>query len=193
MRLRSRPARRGVAAVELGFVTLLFVVPLILGIWEVGRLIHVQQVVANAAREGARLAGQGTTLKADGTQVQIKSATGSPNVKDTIVDYLRACGLTHLSASDVTVTFAFTTPRTTAYVPLVGVDPVGTSYPVGSYPPEPCYGEKGQVFTVSVSVPWDKVRWINLGILRPANVHFTATWRMLVDDQFSVNTTLPTW
>ena len=40
---------------ELALVTMLFVVPLIFGIWEVGRLIHVQQVVSNSAREGARL------------------------------------------------------------------------------------------------------------------------------------------
>src|SRR5262249_29828836 len=56
MRLRTGPPRRGVAAIEMGFVTMLFVIPLIIGIWEVGRMIHVQQVVANAAREGARLA-----------------------------------------------------------------------------------------------------------------------------------------
>src|SRR4051812_10693637 len=87
MRLRSHPARRrGVAAIELGFVTMLFVVPLIIGIWETGRLIYIQQVVANAAREGARLAAQGFTIKADGTIVQIHTTTGNPNVKDAVVD-----------------------------------------------------------------------------------------------------------
>lgn len=193
MRLRNRPVRRGVAAVELGFVALLFLVPLLLGIWETGRLIHVQQVVANAAREGARVAGQGFTIKGDGTQVQIKRFTGSPNVKEVVVDYLRGAGLRTLTADDVTVTFAFTTPRTTAYTPLAGIDPVGTSYPAGSTPPEPCYGEKGQAFTVFVSIPWDKVRWVSLGIIQPSEVHFTVTWRMLVDEEFTVNTTLPTW
>ncbi len=193
MRLRSRPARRrGVAAIELGFVTMLFVVPLIFGIWETGRLIHVQQVVANAAREGARLAGQGFTIRSDGTQVQIKKDTGNPNVKDVVVDYLRNSGL-NVTAADVTVTFQFTTPRTTAYIPLTGVDPPGTNYGAGSTPPEPCYGEKGEMFTVYVSVPWDKVRWINMGILRPNKVEFKVTWQMLIDESFTVNTTLPTW
>lgn len=193
MRLRRSTPRRGVAAVEFGFVTLLFVVPLLLGIWEVGRLIHVKQLVANSAREGARLAAQGLTIKSDGTQVQIRKDSGNPNVKDAVVDYLRAAGLTTVTPDDVTVTFQFTAARTTAYSPVPGIDPVGTSYPVGSIPPEPCYGEKGEEFTVTVSVPWDRVRWINLGVLRPDRVEFTVTWRMLSDDAFTVNTTLPTW
>jgi hypothetical protein len=198
MRFRSRPApRRGVAAVELAFVTLLFVVPLILGIWEAGRLIHVQQIVANSAREGARLAGQGYTLKVntDGSvsPVQIKLNSGSPSVKQVVVQYLHGAGLTQLTDADVTVDFAFTTARTTDYTPIAGLDPAGTSYPAGSTPGEPCYGEKGEVFTVHVSVPWAKVRWLNLGMLNPTKVQFTVTWRMLVDDAFQVNSTLPTW
>ncbi|MBA4067031.1 MAG: hypothetical protein C0501_25635 [Isosphaera sp.] len=194
MRLRTRPAPRpGVAAVELAFVTLLFMVPLIIAIWEVGRLIHVQQVVANSAREGARLAGQGFTIRSDGTQIQIKTATGTPSVREAVLNYLRAAGLTTLADADVTVEFAFQTGRATAYVPIPGVDPMGTAWPVGSMPTEPCWGEKGQVFTVRVSVPWERVRWTSLGLLRPANVEFTATWRILTDESFVVNTALPTW
>jgi Flp pilus assembly protein TadG len=180
MRRRTHPLRRGVAAIELGFVTMLFVVPLIIGIWEVGRLIQVQQIVANSAREGARLAAQGFTIRSDGTQVQIRKESGTPNVKDAVVDYLRASGLTTLTAADVTVTFEFTAPKTTAP-------------DIGTYPPEPYLGEKGQPFTVHVSVPWNKVRWINIGLLGPSDVHFTVTWHMLRDEVFSVNTTLPTW
>jgi hypothetical protein len=194
MRLPTRPTRRrGVAAIELGFVTMLFVVPLIIGIWETGRLIHVQQVVANAAREGARLAGQGIVIKADGAVTQIKSTTGNPNVKDAVVDYLRAAGLHQITASDVTMTFTFITPRTTPYTPIAGLEPLSVVFPPGSIPTEPCHGEKGQVFTVYVSIPWNKVRWINMGILQPDKVEFKVTWRMLVDDVFTVNETLPTW
>jgi Flp pilus assembly protein TadG len=177
---RNHPARRGVAAIEMGFVTMVFVVPLILGIWEVGRYIHVQQVVANSAREGARLAAQGFTIKTDGTSVQIMKATGNPNVKDVVCDYLKAAGFNNLTPADVTVTFQFTAARV-------------TNPGAGTTPTEPYLGEKGQPFTVTVSVPWNKVRWINLGILRPADVHFTATWRMMIDDAFTINETLPSW
>jgi len=181
MRRRMNPAcRRGVAAIELGFVTMFFVVPLIIAIWEVGRYIHVKQIVANSAREGARLAAQGFTMKPDGTAVQIQRTVGSPNVTDTVYDYLRASGLTNIQPSDVTMTFTFTTPRTT--------DPGS-----GTTPAEPYQGDKGETFTVYVSIPWNKVRWTTLGVLQPTDVHYTVTWRMLIDEAFTVNETLPPW
>jgi hypothetical protein len=193
MRPRNRsPRRHGVAAIELAVVTILFLVPLIIGVWETGRIIHVKQVVSNAAREGARLAGQAYVIRSDGNHIQIKRDSGSPSVREVVVGYLRASGL-NVTADDVTINFQFITPRTTPYYPIPGLDPPGTNYGAGSLPPEPCYGEKGQVFTLTVSVPWNKVRWINLGVLRPNRIEFTVTWQMLTDDSFQVNTTLPTW
>jgi Flp pilus assembly protein TadG len=61
MRLRftHRARRSGVAAVELAFLLPLVLIPLLFGMWEVGRLIECQQVVSNAAREGARAASTG--------------------------------------------------------------------------------------------------------------------------------------
>jgi Flp pilus assembly protein TadG len=191
-RRNRRTARRGVAAVEMAFVTLLFITPLLIGIWEVGRLVQVQQVVSNATREGARIAAQGYTINASGVPTQIKVSSGTASVQSTVYNYLYAAGLTNLQLSDVTVTFAFTTPRTTDYVPLPA-DPSGTSYPAGSFPPDPCYGEKGQLFTVTVSIPWANVRWVNMGIINPTTVTFTVDWQMLTDDRFTVNDQLPTW
>jgi Flp pilus assembly protein TadG len=188
----SRPVRRGVAAIELAFAVLLLVVPLLIGIWEVGRLVQVQQTVSNAAREGARIAAQGYTIDASGNTAQIRTGTGPVNVQQTVYNYLYAAGLTNLRPADVTVTFAFLTPRTTTYIPLA-TDPPGTSWPAGSVPTDPCYGDKGEVFTVSVSIPWSQVRWVNLGVVNPTSVSFTVTWQMLLDDQFTVNATLPTW
>lgn len=188
MRRSTRPARRGVAAIELAFVFMLFVIPLMIGIWEVGRLVQVQQVVSNATREGARLSAQAYTINSASTPTQIRVA----NVKEAVYEYLYAAGLTNLQRSDVTVTFGFATARTTDYVPL-STDPAGTSFPAGSLPTDPCYGEKGMIFTVTVTIPWAKVRWINLGIINPTTVTFTVTWQMLTDDRFQVNTALPTW
>jgi len=44
--------------VEFAFV-LPILMTLLLGIWEVGRLIHVKQIISNAAREGGRAASTG--------------------------------------------------------------------------------------------------------------------------------------
>lgn len=177
MLLQKKPLRKsGVAAIELGFVTVLFVVPLIIAIWDVGRYIQVKQIVANSAREGARLAAQGYTILSNGTQVQICTTTGTPNVQQTVFDYLYGAGLTQLQLSNVTVTFTFTTPTSS-----------------GSYPTQPYQGQKGETFTLNVQILWSQVQWTTLGLINPTYVQYTVTWMMLVDDTFSVNPDLPTW
>jgi len=179
MLLRNKQLRKsGVAACELAFVTVVFVVPMIIAIWEVGRLIHVKQLVANSAREGARLAAQGYTILSNGTQVQINTSTGTPNVQTTVYEYLLGAGLTQLQSTDVTVTLTFTTPLTS-----------GPN--IGTYPTQPYQGQKGETFTVYVSIPWSKVRWTTLGLIQPTDVHYTVTWMMLVDDAFIINPDLP--
>jgi len=179
MRLRPFARRRaagpvtraGVAAVEMGWTFAVFIVPLMIGIWEVGRMVQVQQIVSNAAREGARLAAQGSTIRSDGTIIQIRTSTGTPNVRDVVYQYLLASGLSNLSVSDITVTFAFTSGSGT----------------------EPYEGIKNQPFEVTASVNWDKVRWVNLGFIRPQQLTFKVAWRMLVDDPFGVNVDLPSF
>jgi Flp pilus assembly protein TadG len=178
--IRPQPeTRRGVAAVELGLVFMFFVVPLMLEIFEIGRLVQVQQIVSNSAREGARLAAQAYTISSTGTPTQIYATTagGTPNVQTAVYNYLVAAGLTNLQMSDVTTTFTFTTPNSS-----------------GVTPTDPYLGSQNETFTVTVSIPWSKVRWVNLGFL-PATtqVTFTVTWQMLIDNPFTVSTTLPTW
>ncbi len=168
--------RRGVAAVEMAFVTMMFVVPLMIGVIEIGRMIQVKQIVSNSAREGARLAGQGYTINTSGDPTQIKVNTGNPNVTTTVYQYLVAAGLHDLQPSDVTVTFEF--------IPTAG-------YTITAN--EPYLGEKNQPFRVKVEVKWEKCRWVNLGLINPNKIDFEVTWMMLVDDPFTLNTTLPTW
>ena len=175
LRRRER-AREGVAAVEAAVVTTFLLVPLMIGVWEVGRMVQVQQIVSNSAREGARVAAQGYATSSSGMSAPVTLNAGSPNVADAVFRYLQGAGLTTLQKSDVTVTFQFLAPRTD-----------------GAPAAEPYQGEKGQPFAVTVTIPWDKVRWVNLGVIQPAQVSFTVTWRMLVDDPFTVDTTLPTW
>jgi Flp pilus assembly protein TadG len=54
---RRSTRRRGTASVELALV-LPLVVGVLIGVWEMGRMVEAQQVLSNAAREGAR---QGST------------------------------------------------------------------------------------------------------------------------------------
>jgi hypothetical protein len=170
-------SRRAVAAIELALVTAGVLIPLMFGVWEIGRMIQVRQILSNSAREGARLAAQGYTIGSTGAVVQIKVATGTPNVTDTVYSYLVSMGLTKLQKSDVTVEFAFTAP----------------GYVNGTLPAEPYLGDKGQPFYVKVTIPWAKVRWVNAGLINPTNLTFTVSWEMLRDDAFTLDTNLPAW
>ena len=78
---------------------------------------------------------------------------------------------------DVTVTFTF------------------LSSPAGAVPgaTEPYQGVKDQRFSVFVSIPFEKVRWTSLGLINPTTVSYTVEWRIMVDDPFTVNTTIPTY
>ena len=162
---RKTHTRAAAAAVELAFVVLFFFIPVLFGIWEAGRLIEVQQIVSNSAREGARLASQGYTINSSGAPTQITAT----NVRDVAYQYLVVAGFANLQPSDVTVNFAFLDTSVT----------------------DPYLGKKNDRFTVSVSIPWEKVRWINVGLIRPTDVSFTVTWQMLIDDKFTVKLDIP--
>ena len=78
-RLVRRDKRRGVAAVEFAFV-MPAILALLVGIWELGRLIEIQQLLTNAAREGARQAatGQLTQAQTQAVITQYLSVAGLP-------------------------------------------------------------------------------------------------------------------
>jgi Flp pilus assembly protein TadG len=198
----KHPSRRrsGAAAVEFAFVVTFVLSPTLVGIWEMGRAIQVQQIVANAAREGARLAAQGRTINQNGTQTQIvttidpPNASNLPNIKAAVYQTLYGAGLKNLTwntsgnaaLDDFTVTFAFLPPQA-GDSPLIGAVAGAT---------EPWQGVKNQRFQVTVTLTqrgWQKCRWINLGIVNPTSLTYTAEWRTMADDPFTVNTNMPTW
>jgi len=76
--------RRGALVVEAAVVLPLLII-VMLGVWEVGRMIQVKQMLVNSAREGARLAAGGYTVNsAPVTQAMVTQACK---------DYLRGAGL----------------------------------------------------------------------------------------------------
>ena len=66
----DRKSRRGAAAVEFA-VTLPLLLVMLLGMWEAGRVADLQQLLAAAAREGARQAGTGLVTNAQVQQVSL--------------------------------------------------------------------------------------------------------------------------
>ena len=89
IRKRPMPRRTATAAVELA-VCLPMLVIVLTGIWEVGRMVQVQNLIANAAREGGRQAAAGLN----------NNATICQNV----TNYLNMNGLTNVTVNNVTLT-----------------------------------------------------------------------------------------
>ena len=64
-----RPRRRGAVAVELALTLCFVIIPMLLGIWEVGCLLDAQQTLVSAVREGGRQAATGAMTNAQVQQV----------------------------------------------------------------------------------------------------------------------------
>lgn len=189
--IRTHRPRPGVAAVETAVVLTFVLVPLLIGIWEMGRLVQVQQIVANSAREGARLAAQAKTINSTGNPTQVSAAippatnlagtppSPQPNVKAAVVQTLVGAGLNKLTWNDVDVQFKFNPQAAGSSQPaLVNVVAGAT---------DPYQGVKNQPFEVTVTLnaaAYDKCKWIKFGIVNPSKVTFTARWQCLVDDPF---------
>jgi Flp pilus assembly protein TadG len=166
-----RRRRGGAAVVELAFVAPVLVI-LLLGLWEVGRMIQLQQILSNSAREGARVAAQGRTINQTGSPTEIKVSTGDPSVKSTVVNYLKRAGL-NVTDADVNVTFAFVSGDTTMTEPYQGV--------------------KGQQFRVTVTIPLSALKWSPVGSITPAQMTASVVWSSLADDPFTLDPNMPSW
>jgi hypothetical protein len=180
MRLETRCAgrRRGVAAVEFA-VTVPLLLLLLVGIWELGRIIDVQITLTGAARDAARLGAQANLVSTTGAYTQIHYSSGTPSIDGAVRAYLQAAGITDLAG--LTVEFQFVEPA----VP-------GGATPTGSQA-DPYGGVKNQRFRVRVALPYDNVRWTTLTLVNPKTLAAETYWQCFVDDPFTVNTTLPGW
>ena len=165
--LKNHRARNGIVAVELA-VCAPFVFLMVVGLLELSRMAQVQQILSNAAREGARLSAQGLIINSTGSSTQINLNSGTPSVTSIVKDTIARAGL---PSTNVTVQFAALT---------------------GSPITHPYQSVKGQVFKVTVTIPYADVDNININMFSPSSMTSSATMVSLVDDPFSINATLPT-
>jgi len=149
-------ARSGIAAVELALCLPLLIMMLI-GTWEVGRILEIQQFLEVGAREAARQASSGLL-----TNTQVKQIA---------IDYVRHAlndlGGTKTQHLDVTVTvFHASSPSTPVQI---DVSQAGAL----------------DLLEIKVSIPYEDVRWINLPMLTSATtITGKATWVSLKNFPF---------
>lgn len=192
---RSSPIRKprlGVAAVELAVL----LIPLLI-FWccviELARMIQIDQVVTNATRDGARTAALGYSIRTDPNDstnqihysvVTLDGDTGASgtvalSVEDVVKGHLAAHKIN--VASGIGITFVYLTPQPPAPAPT------------RTTPPQPWQGIKTDRFRLTVTVPYNNFRWTSLTGSMGRDVSCEVVWKMLVDDTFQINETIPNW
>ncbi len=113
---RGSSRRRGAAAVEFAVLVSIILVPVLLGMWEVGRMVEAQQLLHNAAREGARRAASGKMTNSEVTTVvlQYLQNAGLPTANATVT----VQNLGPSSATDVSNAIQMDRLRITVTVPF---------------------------------------------------------------------------
>ena len=137
-----------------------------LGVWEVGRIAQVQEVLSNATREGARLASMGMLNQTPITAVAVQQA---------VKDYMTSAGLPSAAVSG-------------AQVQIVNQSAHTWTDPSDAQPLDP--------FQVTVTIPpgsaFDSLRWIMLpSVTGVTQISATTNWMSMIDSQVTVNTQLP--
>ena len=139
---------------------------MMLGVWEVGRMVQISQILDNAAREGARVAAGGYV---NGTAVTVST------VQTSVKNYLTAAGLpaTAVNGATISVTCLAATTWTDPYAALP-LDP----------------------FTVTVTIPagdpFNSLRWNLLNrITSVTQLSATVYWQSANNSLVTVSTTLP--
>jgi Flp pilus assembly protein TadG len=158
--------RRGVVAVEAAVVLPMLLI-VMFGVWEVGRIIQVKQIMVNSAREGARLAAGGYTTNSQAvTPIMVTQA---------VKDYLRGAGMPANCYNNVTVTL-------TCLASPSWVNP-SDAHPMDK-------------FRVSVVVPagtaFESTRWSFLPkITNSTTMATTVDWVSLNNTKITIDTDLP--
>ena len=151
-------------AVEAAFCLPLLLV-FMLGMWEVGRMVQVSQIMSNAARTAARYAAAGSV---NGTNITMAM------VQQTARDYLTAAGLPAAAASGAQIQL--------------------TNLSSNSWT-NPCDATPMDKFSVTVTIPsgaaFNSLQWSVLKITGVNQLSTSVTWVSVADSQVNVSTQLP--
>jgi Flp pilus assembly protein TadG len=177
--------RPGVAAAEFA-VCLPILLTILYGLWEVGRITEVQNVVWNASREGARDASMGqANLSAVATNILTylqgaePTAFGSGHTTSLINPVITLPANTYgytcwdNTANKELFTFTFTDITTTTVT-----DPTGMA--------------QLDHYQIGVQVPYASIGWLPVAyVTGRTRLYVTVDWAALVDSPFTIAPYLP--
>lgn len=185
IRFRANPTRQGVAAVEFAFCLPLILL-LLMGLWEVGRIVQISNVIRNGGREAARDASLAqdnlqtvATKLASFLQGALPTSFGqghSITLKSPVITLpANATGYTcwDNTANQELFTLAFTDLTNPSIT-----DPTGM--------------QKLDHYQVGVSVPYASIGWSGLvQLTNVSRIYITLDWASMVDSPFQITPALP--
>lgn len=200
---QRKQRRHGVAAVELA-VVLPFLIMTLFALWEVGRIIEVQQILDNAAREGARLSASGSWTASNAhPSMNLPSADTDYEVQRKTLAYIQAAGLQTTNATvqvnNITRNYNYTytagggfgtTIATPGTDPAANANSTTISYTPGQpFPPPP----PPDTIEVTVTMPYDTIAWKQMTFTSffPATLQAKVSWRSSRNVPLQFNTTIP--
>jgi Flp pilus assembly protein TadG len=197
MLYRPGKSRRGIAATEMAIMAPV-VLTLLMGLWEVGRYIAMQNLLDNAAREGGRLGCSGSYFSSNNMNDSVAPhnlivlASPSKNtaceMQQKVLLYLQSAGV---STTGATVTVANTgtgvKPKSWTYTYTTGGAISGTGYdPTAD-------ADQLDQLGITVTVPYKNIAWSPLSwfVSQSTTMTAKASWNSMVDIPLTVSTSIP--
>lgn len=182
----------------------MLLIPMLLGVWEIGRVVEVVQILDNATREGARLAASGNWTSSNAHPVMLAPSTNNDyEVQTKVLLYLQTAGVNTTGATvtvtNVTQGFTYTYTAGTAVgstTATPGTDPAANANDENTISlnsngtssiPAP------DTLTITTTVPYSSAVWVNsLNIFNfGVNLKSTITFYSVCDVPLSFSTVLP--
>ena len=179
--------RRGAAAVEFAICAVPMFL-LLIGLWEVGRMVEVQQVVWTSAREAARDASLGQdNLQTVATNLAFYLQNAEPNA-------FAKGHTTSITAPTITLpanTYGYTCWDTTAN-PNKELFTVTFADMTNSAITDPTAMAQLDRYEMTVQVPYATIGWSSIPrITGIARLQATVDWVSMVDSPFQITPSLP--
>ncbi len=169
---------------------------LLMGLWEVGRLVMIQNLLDNAAREGGRLAASGGYFASNnhnspsgGTLTLNSPSTNADcEVQKRVLTYLQAAGISTTGATvKVANNGSSSKSKSWNYTYTQGGAISGSGYDPAAA------ADQLDNLTITVTLPYSNVAWspVSWFVDQGTTLSATSNWSSMNDLPLTVSTTIP--